>query len=96
MTSAPEVDIPDNRTVQVKRSADGLCYHFDFYCVQGNKLFDLMAGVPMTQVSDRGYHAHLTLPAQIVAEMFAGVTEAAMTSTDAEEAADRILVPATA
>ncbi len=96
MTNAPVVEEPDNRAAKVARSPDGLFYTFSIYCVEGSKVFDLMAGVPMRQIHARGYQAEFTLPAQIVAEMFAGVAEAAMTTPDAEAASDRILAPATA
>lgn len=90
LKTAPEVDVPDNRATKVIRSADGLFYKFEVYCVRGDELFNLMAGIPMTQASDHGFYAQFTLPAQIVAEMFAGVAEAAMTPADSEEAAERI------
>ncbi|HRH24497.1 MAG TPA: hypothetical protein PK109_02830 [Candidatus Paceibacterota bacterium] len=96
MKHAPIVEHTHHRATKVTRSEDGLFYRFDLYCVKDSTLFNLLTGVPMRQTSQNGYHAEFTLPAQVVAEMFAGVAEAAMTPADSDDAADRILAPATA
>ncbi len=93
MTHAPTVEVPGNRTTEVRRSEDGQFYTFEVLCVRGDRLFDLMAGIPIKQRSGDLFCAQFTLPTQIVAEMFAGVAEAAMTPALSEEAAERIVAP---